>query len=134
MNTVLESIKQAKIYSHPWPHYEIRGIFDSEVCNWINTFNFPTNEEIFKRKTDWFMSKKTERVGAVGIKQYIDAFKQRYQAAKEAIWHKKTHPCEFIFGTDFLQKHIYAQRIVDMFLDLNVIKSLESLENVKLDK
>jgi hypothetical protein len=134
MNTVFESIKQAKIYSHPWPHYEIHNIFDNDIHNWINNFNFPSNEEIFSRKKDFFMSKKTERVGAVGIKQFLDAFKQRYNAAKEAIWHKKTHPCEFIFGTDFLQQNPHARRIVKMFLSLEVINSLESLENVKLDK
>lgn len=134
MNTVLNSIKQAKIYSQPWPHYEIHDIFDNNICNWINTFNFPSNEEIFNRKTNWFMSKETERVGAVGIKRYINEFKQRYQAAKEAIWHKKTHPCEFIFGTDFLQQHTQAKHIIDMFRDRNVVSLLESLEGVQLSK
>jgi hypothetical protein len=134
MNTVFESVKQAKTYSHPWPHYEICNIFDSDICSWINNFNFPSNEEIFNRKKDFFMSKKTERVGAVGIEQFINTFKLRYKAAREAIWHKKTHPCEFIFGTDFLQQNLHAQKIIKMFLCPDVVKLLESLENVKLEK
>ena len=132
MNTVLESIKNIKKYSHPWPHYEIDNIFDVDICNWITTFNFPDNETITKRKKNWFMPSKDRHVGTIGIKEFLYEFKERYNDAKNAIWHKKTHPCEFIFGTDFLQTYPQAQKIVKMFLDPVVVSSLESLENVKL--
>jgi len=132
MNTVLKSLEQRREYTYPWPHYEVYNIFDKDICHWIDTFVFPSNEEIFNRKKDFFMSKKTERVGAVGIKQFLNTFKQRYNAAREAIWHKKTHPCEFIFGAEFLMQNLYAQKIVSMFLDPDVIKMFESLEGVHL--
>lgn len=132
MNTVLESIKQAKIYSHPWPHYEINNIFNGEICNWITNFDYPSNDEILNREKNWFLTGKAERVGAVGFKSFLQNYKERFHAAQQAVWHKKTHPCEFIFGSDFLQKYSQAQRIVDMFLDRDVIALLESLENIKL--
>jgi hypothetical protein len=133
MNTVLESIKNLKKYPHPWPHYEIDNIFDKEICDWVNNFNFPSNGEIFSRKKNWFLSKRTERLGAVGVKAFIAEYKQRYEAARQAIWHKKTHPCEFIFGNEFLGTYPHARRVVDMFLDRDVISFFESLENVCLN-
>lgn len=132
MNTVLESIKNLKKYSQPWPHYEIRNIFDANICSWITGFNYPTKQEILTRKKNWFLSDKSRSVGIIGIRQYVMELKQRYADARRVVWHKKTHPCEFIFGTDFLQQHIQAKRIVDMFLAPEVISLLESFEGVKL--
>lgn len=133
MNTVLESIKNCKKYSQPWPHYEIHNIFDSNICEWITSFNYPENNEIIQREKNRFMSKKTRCVGAIGIKQFYKEFKQRYDAAREIIWHKKTHPCEFIFGHDFLQQHHQAQKIIEMFLDKDVISLIESFQDIRLN-